>query len=128
MERPYRHIEVERIGDVHCVRLRQVKVEEDALYELADELNHLVAEGGCAKLVLRLGPEEPQFLYSIFLAKLVTLQRRLRAKNGALKLSDVAPETLRIFDACRLTPLFEFAPTRDAAVASFAQPPAESGA
>jgi anti-anti-sigma factor len=119
MERPYRHIDIERAGDVYCVRLRQSKLDETALYELADELTRLVMEDGCRKLVLSLGPEEPQFLYSVFLAKLVTLQRRLQASGGALKLADAAPDTVRIFDACRLTPLFEFVPDRAAAVAAF---------
>ncbi len=121
MDRPYRHIDVETAGDVHCVKLRETKLDENALYELTDELGALVGEDGCSKVVLTLGPEEPQFLYSVFLAKLVTLQRRLRAKGGALKLADVAADTVRIFDACRLTPLFDFQPDRAAALASFSK-------
>jgi anti-anti-sigma factor len=123
MERPFRHIDVECAGDVHCVRLRQSKLEETALYELADELQSLVEDDGCRKMLLSLGPAEPQFLYSVFLAKLVTLQRRLQGNGGALKLSDVAPETVKIFDACRLTPLFEFVPDRAAGIAAFQSHP-----
>src|SRR6266542_41229 len=61
MDRPYRHIEIDRTGDVHCVRLCQAKMDETALYELADELDRLVSADGCRKLLLSLGPEEPQF-------------------------------------------------------------------
>jgi anti-anti-sigma regulatory factor len=82
-------------------------------------LVRLVEEDGCRKMVLTLGPPEPEFLYSIFLAKLVSLQRRLRERGGALKLTGVGPNTLRIFEACRLVPLFDFAPDQDAAVAGF---------
>src|SRR5439155_18894423 len=93
---------------------------EDALYELGDELTRLLREDGCQKMVLALGPEEPECLYSVLLAKLVALQRQLRSAGGGLKLSDVGPDTRRIFDVCGLTPLFEFHPDRAAAVAAFA--------
>jgi anti-anti-sigma factor len=120
MERPYRHIEIERPGDVHCIRLRQPQLDEAALYELCDELTQLVAQDGCRKMVLSLGPEEPRFLYSIFLAKLVTLQRRLQAGDGGLKLCDVGPDTKNIFEACGLVRLFEFYPDKGAALQAFA--------
>jgi anti-anti-sigma factor len=120
MPRPYRHIEVACPGDVFCVRLRQPKLDETALYELCDELTRLVTEDGCRKLVLSLGPPEPQFLYSIFLAKLVTLQRRLKGNGGALKLCEVGPETMSIFDACGLARLFEFYPDQAAALKALA--------
>jgi anti-anti-sigma factor len=118
MSLPYHHLEVERAGDVFCIRLRQARLDEATLYELCDELTRLVSEDGCCKMVLSLGPQEPQFLYSIFLAKLVTLQRRLKADGGALKLCDVGPDTLRIFGACGLTPIFEFCPDKAAALAA----------
>ncbi|MCC6418746.1 MAG: hypothetical protein IT429_10965 [Gemmataceae bacterium] len=119
MERPYRHIEVERAGDVYCARLRQSRMDEDGLYELADELNDVAARDDCLKLVLSLGPETPEFLYSVFLAKLVALQRRFRARGGKLKLADLSEETVRVFDVCHLTPLFDFAPDRASAVEGF---------
>jgi anti-anti-sigma factor len=121
MERPYRHIEVECVGDVHCVRLKQLTLDENALYEMADELHHLGAQDDCRKLVLSLGPEEPRFLYSVFLAKLVTLQRRLQAHGGKLKIADASVDTRSVFDACGLTPLFDFAPDRATALAAFAE-------
>jgi anti-anti-sigma factor len=120
MERPYKHIEIERPGDVFFLRLRQPKLEEAALYELCDELTRLVAEDGCRKMLLCLGPEEPQFMYSIFLAKLVTLQRRLQANGGALKLCNVGHDTMNIFDACGLARLFDFYPDKAAALQAFA--------
>jgi anti-anti-sigma factor len=119
MERPYRHIAVERTGDVHCVRLTQTKLDENGLYELSDDLNRLLAEG-CRKLVLSLGPEEPQFLYSVFLAKLVSLQRKLQAAGGGMKLCQVGPDTMDIIAACGLVKLFSFYPDPPAAVAAFA--------
>jgi anti-anti-sigma factor len=121
MSGSYRHIEVACPGDVFCVRLRQSKLDETGLYELCDELTQLVAEDGCRKLVLSLGPPDPQFLYSIFLAKLVALQRRLKDSGGGLKLCDAGPDTLSIFDACGLARLFEFHPDQAEALKAFAE-------
>jgi anti-anti-sigma factor len=120
MPRPYRHLEVESADQVFCVRLRKPQLDEADLYELCNELTRLFTEDGCRKMVLSLGPEEPQLLYSVFLAKLVTLRRRLEADGGALKLCEVGPGTMEIFDACGLRPLFEFYPDQAAALRSFA--------
>jgi hypothetical protein len=120
MERPYRHITVDREGDVHCVRLAQLHLSETDVIELSDELVSLIIDRGCRKLALSLGPESPECLYSIFLAKLVMVRRRLRECNGHMRLCEVAPPVLGIFEACRLNDYFEFEPTRQAAVASLA--------
>jgi anti-anti-sigma factor len=118
VERPYRHIAVERQGEVFCVRLPRQHLDESAVYELGDELLSLVADQGCRKLALQLGPEPVQCLYSVFLARLVSLRRRLLEHDGALRLYDVPPETLDVFDAARLKDYFDFAADRDAAVAA----------
>jgi hypothetical protein len=118
MERPHPLLDVERLQDVFCVRLRQPRLEESDIFAVADALLSLVEQEGCRKLVLSLGPEEPNCLYSVFLAKLVTLQRRLQACGGALKIAEASDDTIRIFEACRLKNLFDFQPTRAAAVAA----------
>ena len=78
---PYRQIETEQHGDVYCLGLRDPRLRFTELDELIAELDRFVAESQCRKLVFLLGPEEPQCLYSLFLAKLVSLQRRLQAKG-----------------------------------------------
>jgi anti-anti-sigma factor len=110
-------IDVDRRGDVCCVRLRRAKLEEDELAELGEELLALVEPDGYRKVVLALGPEPPQFLYSVFLAKLVRLRRLLAEHEGELLLSHAGPEVLNIFSACALDKMFQFVPDFDAAVA-----------
>lgn len=120
MDRPYRLITVDRSGDVFCVRLRQRQLEEPEVHELAGELLRLIDQDGCRKLALSLGPEPPQCLYSIFLTKLVTVQRHLHAAGGALKICDASPEVVSVFEACRLKECFDFVPDQAAARAAFA--------
>lgn len=127
MERPNRHIDVRREGDVFCVRLRKHQLNETELYEMCNELVRLVEPGGCRKLVLNLGPPDPEFLYSIFLAKLVALQRRLHGADGAFKITHVSPSTLSIFAACRLDTLFDFVADDSTAVQQLAALPQGGG-
>ena len=118
MDRPYRHLDVECQGDVYCARLTRTHLDEAALNELGQEMTRLVDEG-CRKLVLSLGPDSPQCMYSVFLAKLVTLRRRLHECGGSLKITDAGPDTLRLFEVCRLRDYFDFTPDRSTAIASF---------
>jgi len=117
MTRPFRYIDVELRGDVFCVRLRQPRLEEPAIYELSTELRSLVTSDGCRKMALSLGPQSPECLYSIFLAKLINLQRVLREHGGELTLCQAPRDVLDIFEACSLDRLFYFLPDFDAAVA-----------
>src|SRR4051794_37922780 len=102
MDRPFHHLEVEEHDGVFCVRLRERRLDETAVDELAEELVSLVTEHDCRKLALSLGPEPLDCLYSVFLAKLVTLRRRVLEHGGVLTLCDVHPHTRRVFEACRL--------------------------
>jgi len=117
MTRPYRYIEVEQRGDIFCTRLRHTRLEEPMIYELFGEIRSLVADGGCRKMALSLGPESPDCLYSVFLAKLISLQRILRENQGELVLCHAQPAVRDIFAACCLDQLFHFLPDFDAAVA-----------
>jgi hypothetical protein len=120
MSQPYRFIAVERRGDVCCVRLRCTRLEEPEVYELANELLALCDEG-CHKMALGLGPDGPDCIYSVFLAKLMTVQRVLSEKGGALVLCSVSPVTRTVFMASKLDDQFCFLPDFDAAVAHFAR-------
>ena len=120
MSQPYRLIAVERRGDVCCVRLCLARLEEAQVYELATELLAL-ADEGCNKVALSLGPDGPVCVYSVFLAKLMTVQRVLGERGGELVLCEVSPVTRTAFTASRLDEKFQFLPDFDAAVAHFAR-------
>jgi anti-anti-sigma factor len=121
MSESYHQLDVEQVGDVTCLRLRHARLEVGALEELLGELDRCLDDHRCRKVVFSLGPEEPQCLYSIFLAKLVSLQKRLQGAGGALVLAEASDNVARIFQACRLHSLFTFVPERAAAVAALSQ-------
>lgn len=115
----YRFIRVEREGDVFRARLRQTRLEEAEINQLGEELGLLVTRDGCRKLALALGPEPPDCMYSLFLAKLVSLRNLLSRHDGRLVLCEVAPLTYSVFEACQLHREFVFVPDFAAAVAHF---------
>lgn len=116
----YSHLEVERRGDVFCVRLRFRRLEESDIHALADELITLARHDGCRKLALSLGPGSPDCLYSLFLAKMIMVQRVIREQGGEMVLCETTPEVVAIFEACRLDQHFHFVPDFEAAVAHWA--------
>ena len=119
MPRQYRTIAVDRTNDVFCVRLRHPHMPEPEVHEMADELVSLIDEEGCRKMVLSLGPEAPNLIYSVFVGKLLMVRRRIQEGGGALKLCSVSPAVESVFDVLRLTQYFDFYPDPAAAVAAF---------
>ena len=117
MEHIYRHISFEQKQDVFCVRLRESHLEEAAVLAMAQELLSLVHVHGCRKMVLCLGPGSLDCLYSVFMAALVMLRRNLVERGGVLKLCEVSPQTLEVFQACHLNQYFDFEPDQAAALA-----------
>ena len=118
MDRPYRYITVEQHPPLVCVRLAQQFFSDPELDNLGAEIARLVDEDGCRKLVLALGPGEPQCLYSVFLAKLVNLQKRLENDGGALALAHLNATALAFFEAAGLEKFFHFYPDVAAACAA----------
>jgi hypothetical protein len=119
MPEPYRHIVVARRDGAFCVRLRPRHLPEESIYELFEELLGLVHLEGCRRMALSLGPENHEFLYSVFLAKLITVQRVLHEQGGELILCEATPEVHTIFEACKLDGQFRFMATFDDALAAW---------
>ena len=92
------------------------RIKDHELEEVGIELAKLLDEGGVQKVVLNLGPEEPDCLYSIFLAKLIGFQRRLETHGGKLALAQLSERTREIFRVAGLEKFFHFHATQADAV------------
>ncbi len=115
MANQYRHIIVERHGNVACVRLIHSRMNEPQVYEMFGEILRMALEEGCPRVALSLGPKAPECLYSVFIAKLIGLRRRLQEAGGGLKLCDCGEQVLGVLDVCVVRDHFEIVP--DAATA-----------
>src|SRR5262245_42285355 len=108
MERPFTQIDVERVDGTFCVRLRNVQLDEKSLEDVGAEMARLIDEENGRYIVLNLGPQDPMCLYSVLLAKLISLQRRLQKIGGELALANLGPETRKIFQVTGLERFFSF--------------------
>jgi anti-anti-sigma factor len=119
MQRPFQHLDYQDQDGVFCVRLKRGNLNEEGLERLSGEMARLIDEDGCRKMVLSLGPGDLECLYSVFLAKLINLQRRLESLGGSMVLTEVSPNTQDVFRATGLDRFFKFYPDQASAVQSF---------
>jgi anti-anti-sigma factor len=124
MQRTYHQLDVRQFDQVFCVHLRGQCLLEDGLDELSAELARLIDEEGCQKLVLDLGPGDLDCLYSVFLAKLINLQRRLEHAGGCLAIAGASENTRDVFRATGLEKHFQFFPDAASAVRALGERPA----
>jgi hypothetical protein len=110
MSHGFRHIDVQLHGPVACVKLVKPRLDETEIYQLFGEVLQLAREKGCPRIALSLGPQTPDCMYSVFLAKLIGLQRRLGEMGGALKLCECTTQVIDILQACVLLDRFDLVP------------------
>ena len=113
-----RRVEVNVVGDVSVVHFKDQKIIEDlGIQELGQELFHLVDVESRKKLVLNLSSVD--FLSSAALGKLITLDKKVKAQGGALKLCNIRPEIYEVFAITRLDRLFDIKTDEADALAAF---------
>jgi anti-sigma B factor antagonist len=114
----YRRLDVSEVGDVTVVRFRDPKIIEDLnIQELGSEMFRLVEEEQRRKLLLNFSGVD--FLSSAALGKLITLDKKVKAHAGQLKLSNIRPEIFEVFQITKLTRLFDIRDDEAGALAAF---------
>jgi anti-anti-sigma regulatory factor len=116
MQRAYQFISYAIKHDVFCVALQQPSLQDHQLEEFGAELARLVDEQNCRKMVLVLGPEEPECLYSVLLARLINLQRRLESAGGQLVLAHASDKVRQVFRTAGIEKFFPFFPDQQSAL------------
>lgn len=114
----YRHIEVSKNGVVYVARFLETKILNDMVIEgIARELYDLAAQEDCTNLLLNFSGVG--FLSSSVLGKLITLNKRMKAKGGQLKLCELKPEILELFTLTNLTKIFDIRGDETAGMMAF---------
>jgi anti-sigma B factor antagonist len=114
----YRRLEVNEVGDVTVVRFRDHKIVEDInIQQLGQEMFHLVEVDNRGKVLLNFSAVD--FLSSAALGKLITLDKKMKAHGGALKLSNIRPEIYEVFAITKLNRLFDIKDDEADALAAF---------
>jgi anti-sigma B factor antagonist len=114
----HRRLVVSDVGDVTVVRFVDRKILDEAnIQELGQELFQLVEDDGRKSLLLNFSSVE--FLSSAALGKLITLDRKVKAHGGKLKLSNIRPEIYEVFAITKLNKLFDIKDDEADALAAF---------
>ena len=114
----YRRVEINEVGDVTVVHFRDQKIIEDLrIQELGQELFQLVETEKRKKLVLSFTSVD--FLSSAALGKLITLDKKVKANSGHLKLCNIRPEIYEVFAITKLNRLFDIRRDESDALAAF---------
>ena len=102
----HRKIDVEEIGDVTVARFLDKKIlDETNIQIVGNQLFALVDDEGRRKILLDFSNVE--YLSSAALGKLITLDKKVKANGGKLRLCSVRPEIYEVFAITRLNRLFE---------------------
>ncbi|MCR4415255.1 MAG: STAS domain-containing protein [Thermoguttaceae bacterium] len=113
----YRRLVINEIGDVTVVHFRDQKIIEDLrIQELGQELYQLVETENRKKLVLNF--HSVDFLSSAALGVLIKLDKKVKAKQGRLKLCNIRPEIFEVFKITNLNRVFDIKPDEADALAA----------
>jgi anti-sigma B factor antagonist len=113
-----KRLDVNDVGDVTVVRFCDQKIMDDVgIHETGRELFRLVEEEGRRKVLLNLA--SVGFMSSAALGKLITLNKQVKGRGGALKMCNIRPEVREVFAVTRLDRLFDIQDDEPQALASF---------
>jgi anti-sigma B factor antagonist len=115
----HRRIDVAKTGDVSVVKFQDRKIlDEASIQELGLELFALVELENRKSILLNFTGVE--FLSSAALGKLITLDRKVKSHKGRLKLCNIRPEILEVFQITKLNKVFDIRTEEAEAIAAFA--------
>ncbi len=119
MEQEIPRLNVSSEGDVTVVELTDRKIlDEIGISQIGERLQGLVADARTPKFVLDFS--NVGHMSSSALGMLITLHKRVREKNGQLRLSGIQPPIYEVFVITRLNEIFQICESKDEAVASLA--------
>jgi anti-sigma B factor antagonist len=111
-------LDIREVGDVTVVRFRDSRIVEDiTIQELGQQLFRLVEVENRVKLLLSFVAVE--FLSSAALGKLITLDKKMKAHGGVLKLSNIRKEIYEVFAITKLNRLFDIRKDEPEALKAF---------
>jgi anti-sigma B factor antagonist len=103
---------------VTVVKFRDKKIlDEASIQELGAELFALVEQQNRKAVLLNF--DGVDFLSSAALGKLITFDRKVKAAKGRLKMSNIRPEILEVFQVTKLNRVFDIRGEEAEAISAF---------
>lgn len=118
MQQPSTHLRIRRHNSVSVVEFADRKIlEELSIMEIGEELDRLVESEPGIRLLLNF--KNVDHLASAALGMLITLNKKVKERNGELKLSDINRQIFEVFKITRLNRIFDIHETAEQALAGF---------
>ena len=113
-------LSVSQHKDIRVVEFTNNRILDEAnIADIGSSLNALIDEKNNPKLLLDFNTVD--HLSSAALGMLINANKRIREKNGQLRLANIKPQIFEVFVITKLNKLFKILPNRDDAMASFNQ-------
>lgn len=113
-----RRIDISEVSGVTVARFVDKKIlDETNIADIGNQLFGLVDEDGRTKIILDFTAVE--YLSSAALGKLITMDKKVKAASGKLRLAHIRPEIMEVFTITRLDKIFDIVPTTEAALEGF---------
>ena len=111
-------LRVRRQDDVTIIEFVDRNILDEAnIQQIGSEIGSLIESGESDKLVISFSNVD--HLSSAALGTLITIHNKLKARGGALRLTNIDPQIYEVFAITKLNKLFDIQETLDDAVASF---------
>ena len=118
MEQPSSHLKIKRSDSISVVEFADRKIlEELSIQEIGEELDELVESEPGVKLLLNF--KNVDHLSSAALGMLITLNKKIKERDGDLKLSDINRQIFEVFKITKLNRVFDIHDNADDAMAAF---------
>lgn len=111
-------LRISEVGGVTQIRFIDRNIlDEGNIQSIAEEILGIVESEGEPKLLISF--ENVDHLSSAALGALITINNKVRAAGGRLRLANIDPQIYEVFVITKLHKLFEIHDTTDQAMASF---------
>ena len=111
-----RRLDIETIGDITVAKFVDKKIlDETNIQIIGNQLFGLVEDDGRKKIILDFSNVE--YLSSAALGKLITMDKKVKAASGKLRLCSIRPDIYEVFAITKLNQVFDIKDDQDQAMA-----------
>lgn len=111
-----RRFEIDEVGDVTVAKFTDKKIlDEGNIQIIGNQLFALIEDDGRMKIVLDFANVE--YLSSAALGKLITMDKKVKAAKGKLRLCNIRKDIYEVFAITKLNKLFDMKENLEAALA-----------
>ena len=111
-------LRISRVGEITQIEFIESKIlDESNIQQISDEMCSVVDEEATPKVIIRFGNVE--HLSSAALGALITVNNRVKGKDGTLCLTEIDTQIREVFSITKLDKIFPIFETSDEAINSF---------